>query len=1201
MRVWPGQPYPLGATWTGLGVNFAIYSANATRVELCLFSSPEATQPSACVPLSEHTDMVWHSDLPDARPGQLYAYRVHGPYEPAAGLRFNPHKFVIDPYAKAIGRSVRWDDSMFGYTVGSPDGDLSFDTRDNGAFAPLAGVIDPSFTWGDDRPPRTPWHKTVIYEMHVKGFTKMHRGIPDAMRGTYEALTTEPALEHLTRLGVTAVELMPVHHHAYERPLVDRGLSNYWGYNTLSFFAPDLRYSMAGTPDGVVQEFKRMVKALHSAGLEVILDVVYNHTAEGNHLGPTLSLRGVDNATYYRLMPDDRRHYLDFTGCGNTLNMQSPQVLQLIMDSLRYWVLEMHVDGFRFDLASALARELYEVDRLGAFFDIIHQDPVISQVKLIAEPWDLGAGGYQVGNFPLHWTEWNGQYRDAIRAFWKGDDRGVAEVATRIAGSNDLYEHSGRRPYASVNFITAHDGFTLHDLVSYNEKHNEANGEHNQDGEHHNLSWKLNASSWNGGRIPDRGLGFAEAADMWRDDPAAVRPMLATTGTAPLDSAELAYEPKYDGIRALASVIPTRRGVAVTFWSRLGNDKTAQFPEIADALERWGRTLDRPVLVDGELVALDDRGTPLGFQHLQRRHMTAPSTSSGPRVAYFLFDILRDGDDDLRPLSLTERRARLTALVTGGSDPRLQINEQVVADGREMQARAHAGGWEGLIAKRLDAPYTSGTRSPHWRKLKLVRRQACVIGGWTDPRGSRPFFGALLLGIHDDAGRLQYIGHTGAGFTDAELGRLWRTLRANAAKRSPFAKTPKTNAPPHWVEPTLVAEVKFTEWTADGKLRHPTYLGLREDITPESVRKEPDTTVRESGRPEGRPLQREAAGPGLQAGPRRDRAAARTKSPALSKTAVARLLDQIDAIQDGSGSGVLELPAGERLEITNLRKVFWPTLKLTKGDLFRHYVRVAPYILPVLADRPLVMKRYPNGVDAKPFYQHRAPDKVPPGVRVEHATTDTETRAHIIGGSLVTLLYTAQLASISQDPWLSRVQSEDIVDHVAIDLDPPDGLPFPRVLDVAQWVRDELDALKAPCYPKTSGAGGLHIYVAMPPGTSYQAGLLFCQIVATVVSRKHPKVATVERSLKARGRRVYVDYLQNSRGKTLASAYSARASEFAGMSTPLTWAEIEDGVSPRDFTIRTAADRLEAVGDVWAPLRRSKGPDLRAVMKYAEP
>jgi glycogen operon protein len=489
MRVWPGEPYPLGATWTGLGVNFAIYSANATRVELCLFDSDDPSRAPRCVPLPEHTDMVWHGYLPDVRPGQLYAYRVHGPYDPAAGHRFNPNKLVVDPYAKAIGRPVRWDDAMFGYTIGHAEADLSFDTRDNSQFAPLAGVIDPAFTWGDDRPPRTPWHQTVIYEMHVKGFSRLHPGIPRHLRGTYEALTTEHALEHLTRLGVTAVELMPVHYHAYERHLAERGLSNYWGYNTLSFFAPDLRFSASGKAAEAVREFKLMVKALHSAGIEVILDVVYNHTAEGNHLGPTLSLRGIDNVSYYRLVPDNRRYYLDFTGCGNTLNMQSPQVLQLIMDSLRYWVLDMHVDGFRFDLASTLARELYEVDRLGAFFDIIHQDPAISQVKLIAEPWDLGAGGYQVGNFPVHWTEWNARYRDAMRAFWKGDDRGVAEVATRIAGSNDLYAHNGRRPYASINFITAHDGFTLQDLVSYNSKHNEANGDDNRDGEDNNLSW----------------------------------------------------------------------------------------------------------------------------------------------------------------------------------------------------------------------------------------------------------------------------------------------------------------------------------------------------------------------------------------------------------------------------------------------------------------------------------------------------------------------------------------------------------------------------------------------------------------------------------------------------------------------------------------------------------------------------------------
>jgi glycogen operon protein len=489
MRVWPGQPYPLGATWTGLGVNFAIFSSHATRVELCLFDARDATAPSACVPLPEHTDMVWHGCLPDVRPGQLYGYRVHGPYDPAAGHRFNPHKVVMDPYAKSVGRPVRWDDSMFGYRIGDEATDLTMDTRDNAAFAPLAAVIDPAFTWGEDRAPRTPWHKTVIYEMHVKGFTNLHPRIPESLRGTYEGLTTEPALEHLTRLGVTAVELMPVHHHAFDRHLNEKGLSNYWGYNTLSFFAPNIRYSASGQPAESVREFKRMVKALHSAGLEVILDVVYNHTAEGNELGPTLSLRGIDNVSYYRLVPNDYRHYLDFTGCGNTLNMQSPHVLQLIMDSLRYWVLEMHVDGFRFDLAATLARELYEVDRLGAFFDIIHQDPMLSQVKLIAEPWDLGAGGYQVGNFPVLWTEWNGKYRDAMRAFWKGEDRGVAEVATRIAGSNDLYEHGGRRPYASINFITSHDGFTLNDLVSYEQKHNEANGEDNRDGENHNLSW----------------------------------------------------------------------------------------------------------------------------------------------------------------------------------------------------------------------------------------------------------------------------------------------------------------------------------------------------------------------------------------------------------------------------------------------------------------------------------------------------------------------------------------------------------------------------------------------------------------------------------------------------------------------------------------------------------------------------------------
>jgi glycogen operon protein len=433
--------------------------------------------------------MVWHGFLPDARPNQLYGYRVYGPYDPPSGHRFNPNKVVMDPYAKSVARTIRWADEMFGYRVGHPAADAAFDDRDNAPYAPLAAVVDPAFTWGDDRPPRTAWHNTVIYEMHVRGFSMRHPAIPEHLRGTYEALTTQPALDHLKKLGITAVELMPVHHHARDRHLEEKGLSNYWGYNSYGYFAPERRFAASRTPAGAVREFKRMVRAFHAAGLEVILDVVYNHTAEGNHLGPTLSLKGIDNATYYRLVAEDRRYYMDFTGCGNTLNMRSPQVLQLIMDSLRYWVLEMHVDGFRFDLASALARELYDVDRLASFFDIIHQDPVLSQVKLIAEPWDLGHGGYQVGNFPVLWTEWNGKYRDTVRRFWRGDDGTVSELATRLSGSNDLYAHSGRQPYASINFVTAHDGFTLADLVSYNDKHNEANGEGNRDGENNNLSW----------------------------------------------------------------------------------------------------------------------------------------------------------------------------------------------------------------------------------------------------------------------------------------------------------------------------------------------------------------------------------------------------------------------------------------------------------------------------------------------------------------------------------------------------------------------------------------------------------------------------------------------------------------------------------------------------------------------------------------
>jgi glycogen operon protein len=483
----------LGATWDGKGVNFALYADNATKVELCLFDSADAAKESVRIKMPEYTDTVWHAYLPDAAPGQVYGYRVHGPYEPQNGHRFNPHKVLLDPYAKAIARRLKWDDSLFGYRIGHPDGDLSLDDRDSAAFAPLAQVVDQAFTWGDDRRPNRPMHETLIYEMHVKGFTKLHPEVPEELRGSYAGLGSEPAIRHLTNLGVTAVELLPVHHRVDDRYLVDAGRVNYWGYNTLAFFAPDTRYDAEGFPLDSVAEFKTMVRNLHAAGIEVILDVVYNHTAEGNQNGPTLSLRGIDNAAYYRLSPEDPRYYMDFTGCGNTLNMINPRVLQLIMDSLRYWITEMHVDGFRFDLASTLARELHAVNKLGAFFDIIHQDPIISQVKLIAEPWDLGEGGYQVGNFPILWSEWNGKYRDCVRHFWKGDGGFISEFATRFCGSSDLYEWSARRPHASINFVTCHDGFTLEDLVSYDHKHNEANGENNRDGADDNISWNCGA------------------------------------------------------------------------------------------------------------------------------------------------------------------------------------------------------------------------------------------------------------------------------------------------------------------------------------------------------------------------------------------------------------------------------------------------------------------------------------------------------------------------------------------------------------------------------------------------------------------------------------------------------------------------------------------------------------------------------------
>lgn len=482
--VWPGRPYPLGATWDGEGVNFALFSEHATGAELCLFDQAGRRELHR-VRIKEQTDQVWHCYLPEARPGLIYGYRVYGPYDPAKGHRFNPHKLLLDAYAKQIVGDLKWSDSHFGYRIGHRNADLSMDRRDSAPGMLKAMVIDPAFTWGTDRPPHTPWHKSIIYEMHVRGFTMCHPRVPESLRGTYAGLATGPVIDHLLKLGVTAVELMPVHYFIDDRQLIERGLRNYWGYNTIGFFAPMSRYLATGS----INEFKTMVKTLHSAGIEVILDVVYNHTAEGNQLGPTLSFRGIDNAVYYRTVPDNPRYYRDYTGTGNTLNMRHPRVLQLIMDSLRYWVLDMHVDGFRFDLAATLARELHEVDRLGAFLDIIHQDPVLSQVKLIAEPWDLGEGGYQVGKFPVGWAEWNDRYRDAIRSYWKGDGGQIGELAYRITGSSDLYARSGRRPYASVNFVTAHDGFTLQDLVSYNQKHNEANGEGNRDGTDNNRSW----------------------------------------------------------------------------------------------------------------------------------------------------------------------------------------------------------------------------------------------------------------------------------------------------------------------------------------------------------------------------------------------------------------------------------------------------------------------------------------------------------------------------------------------------------------------------------------------------------------------------------------------------------------------------------------------------------------------------------------
>jgi len=658
----------------------------------------------------------------------------------------------------------------------------------------------------------------------------------------------------------------------------------------------------------------------------------------------------------------------------------------------------------------------------------------------------------------------------------------------------------------------------------------------------------------------------------------AVRPMLATLEDAPLESDGLVYEPKYDGIRALVEIDPARRA-PVRMWSRLGNEKTAQFPDLVAALTRHAKKLHGPVVLDGEIVALDEKGEPAGFQRLQNRiHLTeSNSAAAAGRVALIAFDILRDRDDDLRPLPLDERRARLERVFRNTGSPILRLSDVVAGDARELFQHALDHGWEGLIAKEAHSVYHTGKRTRDWRKIKIVHEQEFAVGGWTDSRTADRPFGALLLGYYEDGG-LKYAGHTGSGFNQRELERVIRLLKPLEVAASPFTARPRTNQRPHWTKPALVAQVKFTEWTDDGLLRHPIYLGTRDDVKPETVRRERKSQGSRESRKSRETLNKDVV-------------------PTFrSADAFQSVLQQLEEIERGPGAGTLRLPDGLTLEVSNLRKIFWPKLKITKGDLMRYYVRVAPYILPVVNARPLIMKRFPNGVDAEPFYQHKAPDKVPAGVTAAKVAGDS-VASRPIGGDLVTLLYMTQLAAISQDPWFSRVESPHFADQCAIDLDPMPGVKFADVLDVARWVRDALEKLKVTGYPKTSGASGLHVFIPLRDGTPYEAGQIFCQIVATVVAEQHPKVATVTRTVSARGRKVYVDYLQNIEGKSLACAYSARASEYAGASTPLTWDEVDERVDPRDFTIRTLPDRLAKVGDLWAPLLRSTGVDLRKILK----
>ena len=673
-----------------------------------------------------------------------------------------------------------------------------------------------------------------------------------------------------------------------------------------------------------------------------------------------------------------------------------------------------------------------------------------------------------------------------------------------------------------------------------------------------------------------------------------IAPMLASLADAPLDDPRLVYEPKYDGIRAIVEIAPN---TGARLWSRLGNEKTRQFPEITAALEKWARARKTPLVLDGEIVALDANGNPAGFQQLQGRiHLTEGEIPPEARTALIAFDILKDGNIDYLDRPLSERRIALERLFSRTKTPMLRISDQVRGDGRALYRRALEQGWEGLIAKHAASLYRPGKRSPDWRKLKLVHEQEFVIGGWTEPRQSRTYFGALLLGVYDGSD-LVYAGHTGTGFNGKELARVWQLLKPLESTTSPFTIKPKTNERPHWARPELVAQIKFTEWTADGKLRHPVYLGLRDDKKATDVKREQKSHVRRSAF-EARRSGEAAKAPPKKAATGTSRSRRITNAEGRTSNAERRtsndVIEQLHTLEDARKDGVLKLPDGDELNVTNLHKVFWPQQKLTKGDLMRYYARVAPFILPAVADRPLVMKRFPNGIAAQPFYQHRAPE-VPSGIRTQVVGV-VEERPQIIGGSLKTLLYMTQLAAISQDPWFSRVMHPEYADYAAFDLDPSDGLPFARVLDVARWIRDELDALGEIGVAKTSGADGLHVYVPLPAGTPYEAGMIYCQIVAALVEQKHPKVATTERSVKARGQRVYIDCLQNILGKTLATAYSARASDYAGVSAPISWQEIDEGFDRHDFTIATAPSRFETIGDLWAKLRKSRGVDLQKVV-----